>query len=27
VSKVPETQSFHALGILESKTVWETVLA
>ena len=27
VRKVPETQLFQALGIIESKTVWETVLA
>ena len=27
VRKVPETIKFQALGIIESKTVWETVLA
>ena len=27
VSKVPETITIQALGIIESKTVWETVLA
>jgi len=27
VRKVPETTVFQALGIIESKTVWETVLA
>ena len=27
VRKVPETITFQALGIIESKTVWETVLA
>ena len=27
VRKVPETKLFQALGIIESKTVWETVLA
>jgi len=27
VRKVPETISFQAHGIIESKTVWETVLA
>ena len=27
VRKVPETIQFQALGIIESKTVWETVLA
>jgi len=27
VRKVPETQLFQALRIIESKTVWETVLA
>jgi len=27
VRKVPESQLFQALGIIESKTVWETVLA
>ena len=26
VRKVPETIKFQALGIIESKTVWETVL-
>jgi len=27
VRKVPEIKLFQALGIIESKTVWETVLA
>jgi len=27
VRKVPKTKTFQALGIIESKTVWETVLA
>jgi len=27
VRKTPETILFQALGIIESKTVWETVLA
>jgi len=27
VRKVPETDVFQALEIIESKTVWETVLA
>jgi len=27
VRKAPETQMFQALGIIESKTVWGTVLA
>ena len=27
VRKVPETITIQALGIIESKTVWETVLA